>query len=233
MISGFYNSKFLSSHKSKLLQSITPFSVIDDTTNKPMDSDLALEAMIMSLTETLQEYIAENTDLPVPLNSMNEGVAQTARKVKDSVSKAVVKFTLADKQMSERLNEKFNKFLQMFRDTKRDAAYDSVVKNAINLSRMLKNLIGSFIIGLLIPGGIPVKIVSAVLAILVKTAMDKRADSKYKNLIFNDLKFEISVVKEKIRDAETRGDIKAKYKLMRIENQLGRAMNRIQYNIRD
>jgi hypothetical protein len=145
----------------------------------------------------------------------------------------VVKFTLADKEMSERINDKFNRYIKIFKDSKRDAAYDTAVKNAINLSRMLRNLIGSFIVGLLIPGGISVKIVGAVIAILLKVSHDKRSDSKYKNLVFNDLKFEIQIVKEKIRDAETRGDIKAKYKLMRIENQLGRAMNKLQYGIHD
>jgi hypothetical protein len=230
MIKEFYTSKLLSNHKSKILESVTPFNINEGgEIVGDIGGDLALEAMILSLTETLQEYIDSNTEAV----QLNEGVAQVVRKVKDSVAKTVVKFTLADKEMSERVNEKFNRYIKIFRDSKRDAAYDGIVKNAVNLSKMLKNLIGSFILGLLIPGGISVKIVSAVLALLIKTAMDKRSDSKYKNLVFNDLKFEITVVKEKIRDAESRGDIKAKYKLMRIENQLGRAMNRLQYNIKD
>jgi len=229
MTNGFYSSKLLSDRRTKMLESVRPFNIQQTEEPFKISKELALEAVIVSLTETLQEYIDENTEVEEVV--LQEGVAQTVRKVKDSVSKTVVKFTMADREMSERLNEKFNRYIKIFKDGKRDAAYETVVKNAINLSRMLKNLIGSFLIGLLIPGGIPVKIVSAVLALLVKTALDKRADSKYKNLVFNDIKFEIQVVKEKIRDAESRGDIKAKYKLMRIENQLGRAMNRIQYNI--
>jgi hypothetical protein len=230
MINGFYNSKLLSGKKSQMLQMAVPFSHEDESEIvAPIDGDLALEAMILSLTETLNEYIEANTEMV----QLQEGVTQVVRKVKDSVAKTVVRFTLADKEMSEKINDKFNRYIKLFRENKRNAAYDTIVKSSINLSRMLKNLLGSFILGLLIPGGIPVKIVTAVTAIIVKTAMDKRADSKYKNLIFNDLKFEIQVVKEKLRDAETRGDIKAKYKLLRIENQLGRAMNRIQYNLKE
>jgi len=232
MDTSFYNSKFISEHKMKILESINELNFEDTLENKDdgIDQDLKLEALIDSLIETIQEsIIIEEIDEA----QLNENIAQTFRKAKDKVSKTLVKFTLAEKQMAERLNEKFNRFIKLHRESKRNATYDTVVKRTIDLSRMLKNLIRSFIIGLLIPGGIPVKIISTILAILVQTAIDKRTDAKYKNLIFNDLKFELRVVQEKIKDAEARGDIKAKYKLMRIENQIGRAMDRIQYNIKD
>jgi len=219
-----YNKNFLSQYKSQLFENLKEN---DPAQEFNINNDLALEVMIITLTEILEEA---NSQLSGPIN---EGVGSVMRKASDAMSKAAVKVTLADRQLSERINDKFNRYLKLYRESKRNAAYDTVVKRAIDLSRILKNVIMSSIVGLLVPGTAAVKLVSAIIAILVKTAIDKRTDAKYKNLIFNDLKLELKIVQEKIKDADARGDIKAKYKLMRIENELGRAMNRIQFNLRD
>mgnify|MGYP001220158912 FL=1 len=229
----FYNSKLLSEYKSKMIESTgtnIDMAIFDGLSFTESDNDIKTEALIESFIELIEE---SGLVLDIEETQLNEGAAQTLRKIKDKVSQAVVKVTLAEKQLYERINEKFNRYIKLYREGKRNATYDSIVKRSIDLSRILKSLIRSIVVGILVPGGVQIKLVSAIIAIIIQTALDKRTDKKYKNLIFNDLKFELKIVQEKIKDAEARGDIKSKYKLMRIENQIGRAMDRIKYNIRD
>ena len=48
-------------------------------------------------------------------------------------------------------------------------------------------------------------------------------------LVLNELDLELKITREKIDDAKSRGDTKAKYDLMRIENRIEREIFRIKY----
>jgi hypothetical protein len=229
----FYNSNFLSEYKNSLSQKVVIEAVAPLIETDESDEDLKLEAVICAMNETLQEILESIKELGEPL--VEGSVSLKARKIKDKVSNSVIKASLAEKSMSQSLNDKFNRFLQIFRDNRRTSSYDRVVKNTIDLSRTFKNLIGAVVTGLVIavPGGIQVGAISAVIALLLKVAHDKRTNNKYKGMILNDLKFELRIVQEKLKDSDSRGDNKAKYKLLRIENQIARAIDRIKYNLRD
>lgn len=201
------------------------------------DADIRLSALISSMIELVGEESAlissmiESGDEPEKL-IQTESVKNVIRHGTEKVTNTIVKFSLAEKQMSDRLNEKFNRFLSNYKADRKATSYDKIVKNSMDLSRMLKNLLTSSIVALLVPGGVPIKIIAGSLALLIQFARNKRTDNKYKGVIINDLKFEMKVVQEKIKDAESKGDNKAKYKLMRIENQIGRAIDRINFNLK-
>lgn len=199
----------------------------DDHIHPDMRFSAVLDSMIELVGELQQQ---ENGILE---ESVKRKIGTAVRRTRDKVTSTIVRYSLREKEMSERLNEKFNRFIKEYRDNKKLVSYDKIVKDSINLSRMLRNLVGSSIFALLIPGGIPVKMVTAILSLLVKFAWDKRTDEKHKRIILNDLKFEQRIIQEKIRDAESRADIKAKYKLMRTENEIARAIDRIKFNIKN
>jgi hypothetical protein len=192
-------------------------------------TDIHFSALLDAMLEMCQEFKEEALKHEQAL--LTESLATTVRKVKDKVTNTVVRWTMADKEMSERLNEKFNRYLGDYKDSKKLNAYDKIVKNTFNLSKLLKNLIGSSIIALFIPGGIQVKLVSSVIMLLIKFGLDKRSEDKHKQIILGDLKFEKTVLEEKLKDAETKGDTKAKYQLMRVSNEVARAVDRIQYGL--
>lgn len=192
--------------------------------------DIITEATVLTLYETFNDLL-EDVSYLNENDIITEGVKTGLRKVKDKVTNTVVKYTVGDKRLSDQLNEKFNRFLNMIRQDQKSNAYDKYVKDTVNLSQTLKNFFGSVLLGTLIPGGIPVKLVSAAIAMAVKVAIDRRVNDKYKQTILNDLRFELKVTQEKIQDANVRGDTRAKYRLIRIENQLQRAIQRIKYNL--
>jgi len=69
------------------------------------------------------------------------------------------------------------------------------------------------------------------IGILVGVAIDKKVDAKHRRQILTDLKNELEIVNEKIEDAKSENDKKAKYELMRIRNKLIKDIERIEYNL--
>lgn len=53
------------------------------------------------------------------------------------------------------------------------------------------------------------------------------------NDIIDDMKQELQITKEKIRDADSNGDKEAKYQLMRIKDQLERDIDKVEFNLND
>ena len=191
-------------------------------------SDLNFLAVVNAMHEVCKEIYEQCRS---EIKIQNESFGSTMRKVTDKVTSKIIKYTLADREMSDRLNEKFNRFIGEYKENKKITSYDKIVKDSVNLSQMLKNLFTSSIIALLIPGGIEVKLVGAIITLLIKFAIDKRTELKYKQTILNDLRFELRIVQEKIKDAESKSDNVAKYKLMRTENEIARAIDRITFNL--
>lgn len=205
--------------KSMKAPSDTSASQLEGMFDMNSGADIQFAAVLDAMLEVCNETFGDILQ--------TESAGAVVRKIKDKATTAVTKFTLRDKEMSEQLNEKFNRYLQEYKENRKVATYDKIVKDSFNLSRMLKTLIGSSIVALLVPGGVQAKVVAAVLTILAKFALDKRTQDKHKKVVLADLKFERTVLQEKIKDADSKGDTAAKYQLMRTENEISRAIDRV------
>lgn len=71
-----------------------------------------------------------------------------------------------------------------------------------------------------------------VLTLVTSVAVRKRSDQRLKQEILQEYEGELKLVREKIRDAESAGDRKKKYQLMRIENNLQQNIDRIKSPVR-
>ena len=69
----------------------------------------------------------------------------------------------------------------------------------------------------------------AAIAFLGKLARDRRVDIKERDKIVNEMNHELTLVREKIKDADSKGDNKEKYALMRIEHKLQTEISRIKF----
>ena len=69
--------------------------------------------------------------------------------------------------------------------------------------------------------------VVGVLGTVTKYAVDKRLTYKERMQILKELENEQTMIKEKIEDARSAGDNKAKYALMRVDNELSQAISKI------
>jgi hypothetical protein len=71
----------------------------------------------------------------------------------------------------------------------------------------------------------------AAIGILAKLILDRKLDDKARNGIVDELEIELKLTKEKIKDAEQKGDNQAKYQLMRIEDALEKDLERVKYRL--
>ncbi|MEI2419563.1 hypothetical protein V6O07_04760, partial [Arthrospira platensis SPKY2] len=63
-------------------------------------------------------------------------------------------------------------------------------------------------------------------------AVSKKMDAREKDRLISEIKEELLIVEEKIKDADSNGDKKQKYQLIRLKNSLERSIKRIQYGRR-
>ena len=88
---------------------------------------------------------------------------------------------------------------------------------------------------MVVPGGLIIKLVAGLgkLGTLTylgyKTISDNSA-SNTRSAIIGELELELKITREKIEDAKSKGDTKAKYELMRIENKIEEEIFRVKYN---
>jgi hypothetical protein len=82
--------------------------------------------------------------------------------------------------------------------------------------------------GILIGAAWAVSPALAAIGILASILLDGRLDDKVRTEIIEELHSELRIVREKIKDADRKGDDKKKYQLMRIEDKLEKDLHRIQ-----
>lgn len=84
----------------------------------------------------------------------------------------------------------------------------------------------SIAIGSLAKAGLLFNPIFAFLAITKKIGKNKK-EYRIRNEMIGELKTEVKIIKEKIKDAHMNGDMKAKYQLMRLENELNKKIARV------
>ena len=193
-----------------------------DTESDVTDADIRLGAVTEAVISVMNEYFIE---------ALNESVVLKMKKGADAVKNKITNLSLSEKRISDEINNKFNSILNGVKMDNKNMAYDRIVKNAFDLSGLIKKVLSSSFIGLLIPGGIQIKLISAAIALVIQFAANKNTEVKHKHMILNDLKFELRMIQEKIKDAESKSDNTSKYKLMRIENKLSRSIDKIMYGL--
>ena len=213
-----YGGKFVKESFSPVEEDMgccTPFGVF-----------LALPAYDKSSKETEKEYDEKVLEsfcccLEDARDAVRAGV-HAVRKGADAVHHHATNIDKTVEPADNFINDTIDKVKDSIRSDKRDEII--LGENRVKLIRALGKAI-------CYGGLVLVNPALAVIAFLTKLAYDKHIDSKERQRILNDLEHELVIVKEKIKDADSKGDNENKYKLMRIENKLERDIARIRYRI--
>lgn len=91
--------------------------------------------------------------------------------------------------------------------------------------------VGKATVGVLLTPAKWAGLITVAIGILAGVAINKKIDAKHRQKILADLKGELAITNEKIEDAKSDGDKKAKYELMRIKQKLERDIERIEFNL--
>lgn len=156
----------------------------------------------------LNEYVEMFESLNIIINEVS---------VKDKATKIAVdmeKKSLAFANMINKIKEKYEEKAKM------DKA-EQIVKDSWNINKQLRRIIRSA----------PFAIVNPAIGLLVYvtlTAIDKTIDKKVRATYIGDLKLEIRLIEDKIAEAESKGDTKAKAQMIRDKDKLERALEKLQ-----
>lgn len=71
----------------------------------------------------------------------------------------------------------------------------------------------------------------AAIGILTHLILDRQLDNKVRDELLDELEMELKMTREKLKDAEQKGDQKKKYQLMRIENALDKDIKRVRFRL--
>lgn len=162
---------------------------------------------------------------------LTESVTQAAQNAVRSGVNAVRNATKGEspvkklERATEPLDNMINKAIDDFKDSGRDDRRNEIVEGKTRVK--LIKVIGTIIAGI---GLYTIHPAIAAIAFLGKMAHDGLCTEKEKVIVIRDLQQELAITKEKIKDADSKGDNENKYKLMRIENKLDREIQRIKYN---
>lgn len=85
--------------------------------------------------------------------------------------------------------------------------------------------------GIIVGAGWAVAPALTAIGIVVAIIRDKKLDKRARIKLIQELRSELRIVEEKVRDAEQKGDNRKKYQLMRIRDRLTNDLNRIQYHL--
>lgn len=124
-------------------------------------------------------------------------------------------------QKQRRMDKWFDDTVKFIRGEKSNKKREEIISNSLPaLSKMVKRAIGL---------GIAWAINPAIAAIGLVTAMgiDKRATEVEKKKILSELKKELEIVEEKIKDADGSGDRNEKYQLMRLKQKIETDIDKI------
>lgn len=198
-----------------------------------------IDSKVKSLVESINGKIAY-TDCQLVIGGKDsypvitlEGITQTAQ---DVVRKAVhtARNVLPEEspvknaeRASEPLDDAVNKIINGVRDALSHDKREEIVqgKYRFKLVRIIAKCIAY--------GGLAILVHPAVAAIafLGKMAYDRHIDRNERSAIVHDLESELEICKEKIKDAEAKGDNENKYKLMRIRKSLETEVGRIKLHL--
>lgn len=161
-----------------------------------------------------------------------EGITQKAeditRKVVHTVRNALPEENpvKSAERASEPLDDAVNKIISGVKDALTHDKREEIAKGQYRFK--LIRIIGKCIV---LAGAWYIHPALAAIVFLGKMAFDKHIDHKERSKIVNDLESELEICKEKIKDAESKGDNENKYKLMRIRKALETETTRIKLHL--
>lgn len=125
-------------------------------------------------------------------------------------------------RVDKKVNEKYFNLVDKVKRSIVDNTRENIINQRIKITTIIKAAIGFGLAWAINPA-------IAVLGAFIGKAIKKGLTQREKNLILADLKRELEICEEKIKDADASGDRKKKYELMRLRNELKRNIEKVRY----
>lgn len=220
-------------YKRKKLQNEFDVNFVD--TFMDSDNEVSIEAFnnLLRIATVYQNYLDESEVLEEGITQMAKKAAiradSAARKSATNIKKAMDK-SKSVKNIAKRVPEHFDKLANntLGAISKMDKAErrKRIIEGGFRF-KLIKIIKNTLIHGV----AFAIHPALAAITILGQLGFDHQLDNKERREILKDLELELKMCREKIKDAESSGDKKEKYQLMRIESALERNIERIRLRL--
>jgi gas vesicle protein len=212
----------------------------DHSVNKRINSDdnysknesAPWELNIFNKEQVYQEDVGDaddhkpKSDSPIrdALQDVDRTIASSGQTVKKGVQ-TVVQTGKAFTKPVKRASQWITNMITQWKD-KNENEIKEKMADPHSRNNLFKGIKTAIIGGSLFKAGILLNPIFLFLAI-TKKAGDSKKSFRLRNEIIGELKVELEVIEEKIKDADHKGDNKAKYQLMRFKNEINKKLIRV------
>lgn len=130
------------------------------------------------------------------------------------------KTKVANKKVDDKVDSSFQPIINSVKRSIIGQTREEIIQNNVKVSKIIRRC--------LVTGGLwMINPAIALLKIFITKALRQKLKTEEREKILADLKRELAICEEKIRDADSSGDKSKKYELMRLKNELERSIQRV------
>ena len=157
----------------------------------------------------------------------NESASTNIKMLSNKLQKMMQKVSDTDKEVSRKIDSSVNMFISGMQRAARNDNREAIIRGSIlpSASKIVKTAILDTGVALINPA-------IAIILALGQFAVSKRMKVKERQLVLDEIDIEIEMCKRYLRQAEDQNDLEAQKKLLRIQRNLERQKQRIQYNMK-
>lgn len=185
------------------------------------DADVNVFEVINGLEDLFAEYSISKT------LATNESVSTMVKSITNKLRKTMQKAIDIDKEASRRVDSAINMFISGIQRATRNENREAIIKGTLlpSASKVVKAAILDAGVALVNPA-------LGIILALGQFAMSKHMQKKERQFVIDELDIEIEMCKRYLRQAEDQNDLEAQKKILRIQRNLERQKQRIQYKMK-
>lgn len=186
----------------------------DDTTD--------IFEVITGLDDLFIEYSINKT-----MGFTTESASTNVKLLTNKLQKIMQKASDTDKEVSRKIDSSVNMFVSGMQRAARNDNREAIIKGSIlpSASKIVKSAILDTGVALINPA-------LAIILAVGQFAMSKKMKVKERQLVLDEIEIEIEMCRRYLRQAEDQNDLEAQKKILRIQRNLERQKQRIQYNMK-
>lgn len=157
----------------------------------------------------------------------NESVSTNIKMLSNKLQKSMQKVSDIDKEASKKIDSSVNMFVSGMQRAARNDNREAIIRGSIlpSASKIVKSAILDAGVALINPA-------LAIILALGQFAISKKMKVKERQLVLDEIEIELEMCKRYLRQAEDQNDLDAQKKILKIQRNLERQKQRIQYNMK-
>lgn len=179
---------------------------------------------VFTIIDGLEDLFVEYS---ISKSMIGESASSNIKLLSNKLRKAMQKASDIDKETSRKIDSSVNMFLMGMQRAARNDNREAIIRGSIlpSTSKIVKATLLDTGVALINPA-------LAIILAVGQFAMSKKMKTKERQLVLDEIDIEIEMCKRYLRQAEDQNDLEAQKKILRIQRNLERQKQRIEYNMK-